>query len=229
MSDSSRCSEVRDLIPELATGVASGEERAEALAHLARCPACRRELDETTAVMDDLLLLGPSREPSPGFETSVLERMKPPRSRGARRGRLLQLVAVVAAAAVIGSGAGSGAALWVTAPQRELAATYERTLAVANGQYFTARNVTTESQRTVGHLFAYEGSPSWVLVTIAGAPNSGSYEMQVVTQDGETQTIDECVLSSGSGSCGGAIEVPLSDVLLVRLTKPGKPTLTARI
>jgi hypothetical protein len=225
MSDSSRCSEVRDLIPELAAGVASGEERAEALAHLARCPACRRELDETTAVMDDLLLLGPSREPSQGFETSVLERMKPPRSRRSRRGRLLQLLAVVAAAAVIGS----GVALWITAPQREIAATYERTLAVANGQYFTARDVTTESKGAVGYLFAYEGSPSWVLVTIAGAPDSGEYEMQVVTRDGETQTIDECVLSSGRGSCGGAIEVPLSDVLLVRLTKPGKPTLTARI
>lgn len=63
MNDPLPCTEVRDLIPELAAGVASREERAEALAHLARCPACRGELEETAAVVDDLLVLGPSKEP----------------------------------------------------------------------------------------------------------------------------------------------------------------------
>lgn len=225
MSDSSRCSEVRDLIPELAAGVASGEERAEALAHIARCPSCRRELDETAVVMDDLLLLGPSREPPPGFETSVLGRLQPPHSRRLRRGRLLQAAAVVVAAAVLGG----AAMLWATAPQREVAASYERTLSVANGEYFTAREVTTESRRVAGHLFAYEGSPSWILVTVKRAPSLSGYELQLVTNDGEARIIDECASSGRGGSCGGAIEVPLGDVLLVRLIKPGSPTLTARL
>lgn len=223
MSDSLQCAEVRDLIPELASGVASGEERAEALSHLAGCPACRRELDETAAVVDDLLLLGPSKEPPPGFETAVLGRLQSPRSLVRRRGRVLQFAAVLVVAAVLGG----GVTVWATAQERQLAAAYEQTLAVANGKYFTARNVTNRSRREVGHLFAYEGSPSWVFVTIADAPTSGSYEMQLVTRDGDARTLDECVLSADGGSCGSEIDVPLREVILIRMTKPGEPSLIA--
>ena len=223
MSDPLQCAEVRDMIPELATGVASGEERAWAIAHLGGCPACRRELDETAAVVDDLLLLGPSKEPPPGFETAVLGRLQSHPSRLRRRGRLLQFVAVLVVAAVLGG----GATMWATARERQLAAAYERTLGVANGEYFTATNVTTRSRREVGHLFAYEGSPSWIFVTIADAPTPGSYDMQLVTSDGDARTLDECVLSARGGSCGREINVPLRQVILIRMTKPGGPSLIA--
>ena len=224
MNDPLRCSEVRDLIPELAAGVASGEERAEALAHLSRCPACRKELDETAAVVDDLLLLGPSKEPPPGFETSVLGRLRLPRARARRRGRVLQFAAVLVVAAVLGS----GTTMWATARERRVAAAYEGTLAVANGKYFTARELTQGSGPEVGHLFAYEGSPSWIFVTIAdGSTLEGSYEIQLVTTDGDSRTLGDCVLTSGERSCGGEIDVPLRDVLLIRLTKPGESSLIA--
>jgi hypothetical protein len=219
MNDSLRCSEVHDLIPELAAGVASGEERAKALAHLADCTACRRELDETAAVVDDLLLLAPSKEPPPSFETAVLGRLGLPRSRARRRGRVLQFAAALVIVAMLGV----GATMWTTARERELAAAYERTLAVANGEYFTAREVTTGSGREVGHLFAYEGSPSWIFVTIANAPTSGSHAVQLVTKDGDERRLDECILNAGGGSCGGEIDVPLREILLIRLTKPGEP------
>ncbi|HZB34425.1 MAG TPA: hypothetical protein VE465_29950 [Streptosporangiaceae bacterium] len=60
------------LIPELAIGVAAGDERARLLGHLARCTPCRGTLVSASAAADSLLLLAPEREPPPGFETRVL-------------------------------------------------------------------------------------------------------------------------------------------------------------
>ncbi|MGH2827581.1 MAG: anti-sigma factor family protein [Actinomycetota bacterium] len=224
MTDQLPCTEVRDLIPELAAAVASGDERAEALAHLARCPACRGELEETAAVVDDLLLLGPSKEPPPGFETSVLGRIRSPR-RPERRGRhVLRVAAVLVVAAVLGS----GATMWATARERQLASGYERTLAVANGEYFTARELTIGSQQEVGHLFAYEGAPSWIFMTVTDKAPRGSYEMELVSRNGDSRTLGECLLAVDGGGCGAEIDVRLRDVLLIRLTKPGEPSLIAR-
>ena len=223
MNDLLHCSEVRDLIPELAAGVASGDERAQALAHLTACPACRVELEETAAVVDDVLLLGPSKEPPPGFEMSVLGRLRSPRPRARRSRLVLQFAAVLVVAAVFGS----AATMWATAGDRQLASGYERTLAVANGDYFTAREVTIGS-REVGHLFAYEGAPSWVFMTISDAAAPGSYEMELVTRDGVERSLGECVLAVDGGSCGAEIDVGLRDVLLIRLTRPGEPNLIAR-
>src|SRR3954469_24391018 len=91
-----RCSEIRDMLPELATGAASGEVRATALAHLAGCAACRRELADTAATVDELLLLAPEREPPPGFDARVLSRLDAGRpSRRRTRGAYLLAAAVV--------------------------------------------------------------------------------------------------------------------------------------
>ncbi|MGH3975437.1 MAG: zf-HC2 domain-containing protein, partial [Pseudonocardiaceae bacterium] len=57
MPESERCREVRELIPELAMRVASGESRARGLAHLADCLSCRRELEEVSGTVDALLVL----------------------------------------------------------------------------------------------------------------------------------------------------------------------------
>src|SRR6478752_6819412 len=53
MAESERCRETRALLPELATGVAPGDDRAGALAHLAGCADCRRSLREVAVTVDD--------------------------------------------------------------------------------------------------------------------------------------------------------------------------------
>jgi hypothetical protein len=72
MAERPDCLRTGQLIPELAIGVAAGDERAGALGHLARCVRCRGGLESATAAADALLLLAPEREPPPGFETRVL-------------------------------------------------------------------------------------------------------------------------------------------------------------
>src|SRR5690349_18773011 len=124
------CEAVRDLLPELAAGVAAGDDRARALAHLAGCPDCRRELAELSAVVDELVLLAPAREPSPGFESSVLSALTP-----ARRWRP-NPVALAAAASLLGALLAGGVVWAQTAADRHLAQRYRHTLDVADGEYF---------------------------------------------------------------------------------------------
>ena len=70
------CDEVRDLAPEIALGTIDGEERAEALRHLATCAECRRLVDQLSEVADELLMLAPVEEPSLGFESRVVEALR---------------------------------------------------------------------------------------------------------------------------------------------------------
>ena len=82
-----RCEEIRDLAPEIALGIADGEQRAEALRHLSTCGECRRVVEQLSQVADELLVLAPTQEPPPGFESRVVKALgldAPPRRRRAR-------------------------------------------------------------------------------------------------------------------------------------------------
>ena len=69
------CAELADAAAELALGVLTGRERAEALAHLDHCEACREHVRQLTMTGEELLGLLPPREPPAGFETRVMERL----------------------------------------------------------------------------------------------------------------------------------------------------------
>lgn len=75
MAEHDDCTRLHELAPELALGVLTGEERAEARKHLATCADCREYVLELTSVGDGLLALVPGAEPPVGFEDRVLSRM----------------------------------------------------------------------------------------------------------------------------------------------------------
>ena len=222
MSEWRRCAEVRELIPELAMGVAPGDERAAALTHIATCADCRRLLEETAATVDELLLLAPEHEPPPGFDAKVIAAFSPERP---RRWRASKLVLAAAAAIIV---AASGAAV-VThragADDRQLAAQYRETLAKAGGDYLDAAALTDAEGQTAGHVFAYQGNPSWVFVTMEDAP-SGVHRVRYVTEDGRTHWLGTCTVRDGRGSWGTAIDVPIYAVDSVELVHRGS-TLSA--
>ncbi len=70
-----RCSQLRDIAPDVALGLLTGEERAAALAHLEGCAACRAEVASLAGVADELLLTGPEATPPEGFDRRVLARL----------------------------------------------------------------------------------------------------------------------------------------------------------
>jgi anti-sigma factor RsiW len=69
------CDEFRELAPDLALGLLSGDERGDAINHLATCARCQSHLEALMRVADDLLLLAPPVEPEIGFESRVMARL----------------------------------------------------------------------------------------------------------------------------------------------------------
>ncbi len=227
MVDQADCVEVRELLPELAAGVASGDDRARALRHLSGCAACRRELDALAVVVDELLTLVPPVEPPAGFESSVLARIEPAKPRWlrrrVRRGTVLRLAATV----VLAAAAGVGVTMQATADDRQLADSYRRTLQVADGRYLTARLCMAPGGIRAGRVFAYQGRPSWVFVVVDYASAAERYQVHLTTRDGRDRLLGEVPVKAGKGSWGIAIDVDVDQIAEVRLAGTDPP-LTAR-
>jgi hypothetical protein len=215
--------EVRELVAELAMGVAPGGARAAALAHIATCADCRTRLEETTALVDELLLLAPEHEPPAGFETRVLTALT---DRGPLRRRRATWLAAAAAAVLVALGSATAVTRWVDADDRRLAEQYRQTLQVADGSYLRAAVLTSGSGSGAGHVFAYQGKPSWVFMTVEGAP-SGDYDVTLVTRDGRVHSIGECWVRDGRGSWGTTVDAPVDAIDRIEMSGDGGPTLTA--
>jgi hypothetical protein len=217
MSPEPACREARALLPELALGIAAGDERSRALDHVAGCAACRALLGELSMAADELLLLAPAREPPAGFESRVLQRGagSPPRPRR-------WVAAVLAAAVVVGASAAAAAILVTTQEERELGARYRKALAVADGSYFGAVPLESESGARVGHVFAYEGSRPWVFVVLSGLSRSGRFAVTLETRDGDRLRLGAMTVRGGSGSWGTTLPVELHDVSGLELRGHGR-------
>lgn len=219
------CAEIRALLPELALGIADGEERARALEHLGGCAECRRELDELSAVADELVALAPEREPPAGFEGRVIERLRvrTAPARPARRG----LRRLSFAAAVLGAAAVTAVAMTASyTSDRHLASQYRAALQGAHGQYFQSARLRTVDGSPAGTVFGYQGSPSWLFYTLSSRYSSGLYREQIVTRSGRAVSLPPFRLVAGSW--GIATPIPLRDIASVRLIQqPHGPTLEA--
>jgi len=227
MNETADCEALHPLLAELATGALTGHERARVLRHVLGCVDGRQELAELARVADELLLLAPRRQPPPGFETAVVDRItalaatprKHPRLRGVRRPRMR--LAAAALALLAAAGAGAGIAYWQGAPDRQLATRYEQTLGVPGDHFPTAVAITTATGSVVGHVFFYPGSPAWVTVALTAAPASGNYAMSVVAKDGRRYPEGVCTVNGTTGTSGYPLPVEIADVAAIDLTQPG--------
>jgi Putative zinc-finger len=225
MTSEMGCEQVRELAPDLALGIAAGEERATALRHLAGCPACRQLVSELSSVSDDLLLLAPAHDPPPGFQSRVLDAIAPPvrrrrlhavRPRALTRGRRW---AAVAAALVLVATLGGGSVLAVTADDRQLAKTYRAVLSEGQGSAFAAAPLQGPGGRA-GTVFGYQGQPSWMVVSVQPSiPDTGPLQVEAVTRDGRYLTLGTAILGGGNRAWGGQIPVDLTDVQALRFLR----------
>ena len=215
------CEELRALAPEVALGTIEGEERADALRHLATCGECRRLVDRLTAVADELLMLAPVQEPPVGFESRVIEALgfqeKKPRRQKARR-LLTWLAPPIAAAAVT-----AAALVGVYHDDRVTAERYRTALEQANGKYFQAEQLRDATGAQAGVAFGYQGNPSWILVTVDPGYRNQAASAELVTRDRRTIRLPGFELER-DGSWGGAIPIDLHDVSALRLLgdRPGE-------
>lgn len=217
-----RCEETREMAAELALGIVEGEERGRALEHLARCPDCRRQVEQLSEVADELLLLAPHREVPVGFESKVLSEVVPA-PEPPRRRRRLSLVLAPAAAAL----AAVAITLAIVSSDLQLASHYRHTLKEANGKEFESYQLRGSDGTLGGTVFSYKGSPSWVLVTIDPGHRQAIQSAELVMNDGRQVPLTWFHLDS-SGSSGGGIPVDPQNVSVLRLLPaPGGQPLVA--
>jgi hypothetical protein len=219
------CEEMRELAPELALDIADGEQRAEALRHLAECGDCRRLVEQLSEVADELLTFAPTQEPPVGFESRVLERLDlpPPPRRARRRGLALRVAAPLAAAA-----ATAGVLMGVYHDDHVTASRYRATLHEADGKYFDAQPLRDPAGARAGIAFTYQGKPSWVLVTVDRSHRGGVASGELVTRRGRAIPLRGFHLRP-DGTWGGGIAVDLHDLASIRLLgrRPGEVLQTA--
>ncbi len=98
------CDRLADDLAELALGVLTGRERAQALSHVESCPRCAEELEQLSRVADTVVQAAPEMEPPMGFEVRLFERMGVadvrPRRRRLRPSVWVPVAAAAAAAAL---------------------------------------------------------------------------------------------------------------------------------
>ena len=212
------CDRTHELAAELALGILDGEQRAQALRHLAECPECRRAVEDMTAVADELLMLAPEREPPAGFESRVLTRLQPPpaATRPRWRRRLLAPVAAAATAAAIAV----VAVLAVTGDDRRLADHYRATLAAGHGSSFEAARLQAPGQVPAGVVYAYRGAVSWMFVVVYRDRRAVPYKAELATTSGRRVALPSFQLDPRTGTGGEAIPVDLDSVASVRLVGP---------
>jgi hypothetical protein len=213
-----RCEETRNLAAEIALGIADGEERGEALRHLSMCEECRRAVDQLSLVADELLVLAPVEEPPAGFESRVVQAMglqKPPRRRLppwlSPRWLALRVGPALASAAVT-----AAVLVGVYHDDHQTAERYRGVLDQAGGQYFQAEPLQDESGARGGVAFGYEGSPSWLLLTVKPAHRDDVKMARLVTKKGRTIPLRSFELDR-SGSWGGVLPVKLYQVASIQL------------
>lgn len=228
------CDQVRELAPDLAIGIADGQERDAILRHAATCPDCRRLVAELSSVADDLLLLAPSQEPPAGFADRTLARISPPAAQPRRAtrpsgrqfwaGRRWLPRLAVAASIVVALAAGAGAVYQGTSSDRRLADSYRSVLGQGHGSFFAAAPLRGPAG-TVGTVYGYQGRPSWLFATMH-LPGSGTerYDVQLRTRDGRQLTVGSAVLGGTRSSWGAQIPIDLTQVTQLRFIARGGRT-----
>jgi len=222
------CEEFANVAAELALGVLTGRERAQALAHLDRCDACLTEVRQLTLTGEELLGLLPAVEPPAGFETRVLARIgietPAPAPAPAARSRAWRLPhwpaarppgitrKMLATAAVVTALVGAVLGGWglrsATAPT------------TASSPLSSAALVSADHQDS-GKIFVYNGTPRWLYMGITMVSANGTVICQLVGKDGHVTTVGSFQVTNGYGEWGSAVPAGAGALAGARLVTPG--------
>ena len=214
------CREFSDISAELALGVLTGRERAQALAHLDHCASCREEVGQLTATGEGLLGLLPSVEPPAGFEARVMDRLglAPPAPGPERRtsragearlaGRTRRVLALAAVAlAVVAAGLGG----WGLRPGTPARA----------GTPLSSATLLSASHQAAGKIFLYEGSSRWLYMSVDMPSGNGTVICEVENADGHITTVGSFQLADGRGYWGSPVPPTQGSLTGARLVGPG--------
>ena len=216
---SAACEHLHEIAPEVALGIADGEDRAWALEHLDECPECRVRIERLSGLADELLLLAPAAEPPAGFEARVADAIA-----GADAHRTLALAAPRGAAGRRG------------AHRRRVRR--GRRVVRARRRPRSRRRLPGDARRRprrvlrrgadgapggqrAGYVYGYQGRASWVFAIVYDGVADGDYDLQAVTHDGRRVPLRRLSVVDGHGSAGGVTPVAYDQIAEVRLLDSG--------
>ncbi|MGP3979780.1 anti-sigma factor [Streptomyces sp. KR80] len=219
------CAELRDMGAELALGVLPARERARAIAHLDRCPACREHIGGLARVGDGLLGLLPGSEPPVGFEKRVMNRLNlsaPQDRQTGRRGRGRLRPRLVAAAAALAIAGGFGGWAVGNALDEPVPTTTASRTALSAADFVAG-------DHRVGQIFAHPGSPGWVYMSVDLYTGGEKISCLLERTDGSTVTVGSFTLRDGYGYWGAPADVDPGTLSAARLVAAdGSVLATAR-
>ncbi len=189
----------------LALGELTGRERADALAHVAECAACRAHVQDLVATSEQVLLAAPEAEPPVGFETAVLGGITD--TVPARRRRWPVLAAAALVVVLVAAAVGFGAAI------------------TRGGSELAEAAMTTPAGRTVGRAWRYDADPTWVLVSVprwqvweeAGAAPR-AYRLEATLDDGSHVDLGALEFAKRAGAWGTTTTAAASRIRSVTVT-----------
>jgi anti-sigma-K factor RskA len=229
------CAMLADVAAELALGVLTGRERADAIEHLDRCEGCRENVRKLTATGEELLGLLPPAEPPAGFETRVLDRL------GLMTSAAPVALAPVAPAAVAADRGGAVAVMprrdppgkhgrrrasrparWLAGIPRARQLLVAAAIAVVvagagvggwasrpggSPAQLTSAVMTSASRQPVGQVFVYRESPHWLYMTVdlENRNNDDTVSCQLITADGTLSDMGVFQLRDGYGWWGSPL------------------------
>jgi hypothetical protein len=205
------CAEAREVAPDIALGLVSGNERSDVLAHLDRCPGCRAYVDGLARTADALLLVAPEAEPPEGFETRALRGVPP------------AAAAANAAAVPRGPSRRTAIAGWVAAAACLVALLVAVSVDRGDDELVHAE-MRTARGLVVGEAYLYGGDhDSWVFLSMPEweqwLDDSGiepsTYELVVELDDGTTTRVDIGTLTGIEQTWGGRVDLPVERALRV--------------
>lgn len=203
---SPECTEVRDVLPELALGVLGGGERAHVLAHLDACRACREPAAGYAETVDALALAVPEVEPPLGFEQRTLARLRAERDVRPRRPVWKVLAAVAAVVAATTMVSVSVVKIVDVRSSARPSATEVRTSPMMGGN----------GQRA-GRAFTTSGEGPYVFVAVSyGVPN-GAYQVEVLGTGGRVARLGAVTITDGQGAWAGESPESVGALRSVRL------------
>ncbi len=216
MSDDVRekgCDGYADDLAELALGVLTGRNRAQALAHVETCPRCADELEQLSRAADTVVQAAPEVEPPMGFEVRLFERMGVADVRPQRRRRLRPSlwVPAIAAAAAAALALGLGLSLSSSPAPTVAAPAHHKTAVSAN---------LVENGETVGHVVAFGGAQPWMSMMLADSTARGTVNCVVVTDDGVTHHVGTFIARQGYGAWIAPLHVNPEDVRTAEVGTP---------
>jgi Putative zinc-finger len=233
------CQEFSDVAAELALGVLTGRERAQALAHLDHCASCREEVGQLTATGEGLLGLLPSVEPPAGFETRVMDRLgltapapspASPASRAGWTSRIPLLGRKPARLAATGPARPAGR----TRRALALAAVTLAVVAAGLGGWglrpgtpapagapLSSATLLSASHQAAGKIFLYEGSSRWLYMSVNMPSQNGTVICEVESGNGHITTVGSFQVTDGRGYWGSPVPATQGPLTGARLVGPG--------